>query len=98
MTANAKTIRSIPLRIKEGEEKGKKQSPLLDGSMKEVEARGEVYLPNDVFERINRERAESELSPFANPRNAASGAMRQLDPCESTRPSPRPIRSTRSAT
>jgi DNA ligase (NAD+) len=78
VTGNAKTIRSIPLRIKE--ETGKKQSPLSDGSMKEVEVRGEVYLPNDVFERINRERAESELSLFANPRNAASGAMRQLDP------------------
>jgi DNA ligase (NAD+) len=80
VTANAKTIRSIPLRIKGNEDKGKKHSPLFDGSMKEVEARGEVYLPNDVFERINRERAESELSLFANPRNAASGAMRQLDP------------------
>jgi DNA ligase (NAD+) len=78
VTGNAKTIRSIPLRIKEEVEK--KQSPLLDGLMKEVEVRGEVYLPNDVFERINRERAESELSLFANPRNAASGAMRQLDP------------------
>src|SRR5215475_10760379 len=78
VTANAKTIRSIPLRIKE-EDGGKKRSPSFDGSMKEVEARGEVYLPNDVFERINRERAESELSLFANPRNAASGAMRQLD-------------------
>jgi DNA ligase (NAD+) len=78
VTSNAKTIRSIPLRIKE--EEGKKRSPLFDGSMKEVEARGEVYLPNDVFERINRERAEAELPLFANPRNAASGAMRQLDP------------------
>jgi DNA ligase (NAD+) len=78
VTGNAKTIRSIPLRIKEEAEK--KRSPLLDGLMKEVEVRGEVYLPNDVFERINRERAESELSLFANPRNAASGAMRQLDP------------------
>jgi DNA ligase (NAD+) len=80
VTGNAKTIRSIPLRIKEEDGGGKKQSPLFDGSMKEVEVRGEVYLPNDVFERINRERAESELSLFANPRNAASGAMRQLDP------------------
>jgi DNA ligase (NAD+) len=77
VTANAKTIRSIPLRVKE--EEGKK-SPLFDGSMKEIEVRGEVYLPNDVFERINRERVEAELPPFANPRNAASGAMRQLDP------------------
>src|SRR5215475_6324119 len=75
VTANAKTIRSIPLRIR-NEYGGKKTG----GSMKEFEARGEVYLPNDVFERINRERAESELSLFANPRNAASGAMRQLDP------------------
>jgi DNA ligase (NAD+) len=78
VTGNAKTIRSIPLRIKEVAEK--KRPPLLDSLMKEVEVRGEVYLPNDVFERINRERAESELSLFANPRNAASGAMRQLDP------------------
>jgi DNA ligase (NAD+) len=80
VTANAKTIRSIPLRIKEEEDKVKRHSPQIDGSTKEVEVRGEVYLPNDVFERINRERAESELSLFANPRNAASGAMRQLDP------------------
>jgi DNA ligase (NAD+) len=80
VTANAKTIRSIPLRVREEADKGKKQSPLFDGLLKEVEVRGEVYLPNDVFERINRERAESELALFANPRNAASGAMRQLDP------------------
>lgn len=83
VTGNAKTIRSIPLRIKEEErdgKKGKKQSPLFDGSMKVIEARGEAYLSNDMFERINRERAEAELPLFANPRNAASGAMRQLDP------------------
>jgi DNA ligase (NAD+) len=80
VTGNAKTIRSIPLRVKEEEEKGTNQSPLLDSSTKEVEVRGEVYLPNDVFERINRERGEAELPLFANPRNAASGAMRQLDP------------------
>ena len=86
VTGNAKTIRSIPLRIKEDEEKagkrekGKERSSLFDGSAKEVEVRGEVYLPNDVFERTNRERAEAELPLFANPRNAASGAMRQLDP------------------
>ncbi|HKC89424.1 MAG TPA: NAD-dependent DNA ligase LigA, partial [Blastocatellia bacterium] len=80
VTGNAKTIRSIPLRIKEEEEKGKKRASLFDGSAPEVEVRGEVYLPNDVFERINRERGESELPLFANPRNAAAGAMRQLDP------------------
>lgn len=67
VTANAKTIRSIPLRI---------ETDLT----KEIEVRGEVYLPHEAFERVNRERAEQELPTFANPRNAASGAMRQLDP------------------
>jgi DNA ligase (NAD+) len=66
VTNNAKTIRSVPLRIKVRE-------------TVEIEVRGEVYLPREAFERINRERAELELPAFANPRNAASGAMRQLD-------------------
>jgi DNA ligase (NAD+) len=80
VTGNAKTIRSVPLRIKADEGKKGRRS-LFDGSpAREVEARGEVYLPREVFERINRERAEAELPLFANPRNAASGAMRQLDP------------------
>lgn len=65
VTNNAKTIRSIPLRIHNGKS--------------DIEVRGEVYLPREAFERINRERAELELPAFANPRNAASGAMRQLD-------------------
>ncbi|MFN0112914.1 MAG: NAD-dependent DNA ligase LigA [Blastocatellia bacterium] len=67
VTANAKTIRSVPLRI-ETDQTG------------EVEIRGEVYLPHEAFDRVNRERAEQDLPTFANPRNAASGAMRQLDP------------------
>lgn len=67
VTANAKTIRSVPLRIE-------------TDRTEEVEVRGEVYLPHEAFERVNRERAEQELPTFANPRNAASGAMRQLDP------------------
>ncbi|MEP7340119.1 MAG: NAD-dependent DNA ligase LigA [Acidobacteriota bacterium] len=67
VTNNAKTIRSVPLR--------------LNTDVKaEIEVRGEVYLPHEAFERVNRERAEQELPVFANPRNAASGAMRQLDP------------------
>src|SRR5574341_1418051 len=70
VTNNVRTIRSIPLSIKK------------DGSVKaaEIEVRGEVYLPYKSFERINRERAEAELPVFANPRNAASGTMRMLDP------------------
>lgn len=66
VTNNAKTIRSVPLRIKTERDS-------------EIEVRGEVYLPHEAFERVNRERAEQELPAFANPRNAASGAMRQLD-------------------
>ncbi|MGE0882966.1 MAG: NAD-dependent DNA ligase LigA [Blastocatellales bacterium] len=67
VTNNAKTIRSVPLKI--------------ESDVKtEIEVRGEVYLAREVFERINRERTEQELPVFANPRNAASGAMRQLDP------------------
>ncbi len=70
VTNNARTIRTIPLSIKK------------DGSVKAagIEVRGEVYLPYKSFERINRERAEAELPVFANPRNAASGTMRMLDP------------------
>ena len=87
VTNNVRTIRSVPLRIKsesEGKEKGRKKQAALfgevDGQAREIEVRGEVYLPEEVFEKINRERAEQELPAFANPRNAAAGTMRQLDP------------------
>ena len=75
VTGNAKTIRSVPLKIKAAVKGGKSVDIPA-----EVEVRGEVYLPNEVFERINREREEQELPVFANPRNAAAGTMRQLDP------------------
>lgn len=75
VTPNAKTIRSIPLRIESDGMTGRRGH-----EVKEIEVRGEVYLPHEAFERVNRERAELELPIFANPRNAASGAMRQLDP------------------
>ena len=70
VTNNVRTIRSIPLKIKD--DKASVQ--------REVEVRGEVYLPQGSFEKINRERAEQELAVFANPRNAASGTIRMLDP------------------
>ena len=66
VTANVRTIRSVPLKIRKTDQK-------------EVEVRGEVYLPHEVFARMNRERMEQELPAYANPRNAAAGAMRQLD-------------------
>ncbi len=70
VTANVRTIRSVPLKVRDGFTKAGPQ----------IEARGEAYLPRRVFERINAERAEEGESRFANPRNAAAGTIRQLDP------------------
>src|SRR5262245_37938666 len=70
VTQNARTIRSVPLKLKVA--KGK----ALTG---EIEVRGEVFIPRDVFEKTNAEREEQGEPRFANPRNAASGAIRQLD-------------------
>jgi len=70
VTANVRTIRSVPLKLRDGFTKAGPQ----------IEARGEAYLPRRVFERINAERAEEGESRFANPRNAAAGTIRQLDP------------------
>ncbi len=66
VTRNLRTIRAIPLRIPD--------PPAL------VEVRGEIYLPIDDFKALNERRAEAGESTFANPRNAAAGAIRQLDP------------------
>src|SRR5438876_3284548 len=67
VTANLRTIKSIPLTFREK----------VPGR---VDVRGEVYLPTASFEATNRERAERGEPLFANPRNAAAGAVRQLDP------------------
>ena len=67
ITANLRTIKSIPLALRE-RRPGR------------VDVRGEVYLPTASFEATNRERAERGEPLFANPRNAAAGAVRQLDP------------------
>ena len=67
VTANVRTIKAIPLALR-GAPPGR------------LEVRGEVFLPRVSFERINREREESGEPLFANPRNAAAGTMRNLDP------------------
>ena len=67
ITANLKTIRSIPLEIS-------------NEPFKKIEVRGEVYMPKKEFQRLNAIREEAGESPFANPRNAAAGALRVLDP------------------
>ena len=68
ITVNLKTIRSIPLRLK-----GSKNIPEL------IEIRGEVLYPIEAFKKLNKELSEEGEPVFANPRNAASGAIRQLD-------------------
>ena len=70
VTQNARTIRSVPLRLKS-------QAKAIDSPL---EVRGEVFIPLDVFQKTNAEREEAGEPRFANPRNAAAGAIRQLDP------------------
>ncbi len=65
VTANLRTIKTIPLRLKEEVS---------------LEARGEVFMPTDGFERLNSMQQDKGLNTFANPRNAAAGSLRQLDP------------------
>ena len=72
VTTNVRTIRAIPLAL----------ATAVPGR---IEVRGEVYMPRSAFDRINREREEREEPVFANPRNAAAGAMRNLDPREVAR-------------
>ena len=71
VTANVRTIRSIPLVLKAPD--GETLPELLD-------VRGEVYMPRHAFMQLNEQRAERGESEFANPRNAAAGSLRQLDP------------------
>jgi len=72
VTANAKTILAIPLKLKSMS--GERPVPKL------LEVRGEIYMEIEAFRALNRERADQGLPPFANPRNAAAGSIRQLDP------------------
>lgn len=64
VTENIKTIKTVPLRLKE---------PL------DIEIRGEVFMPFKSFDKVNLEKIELEEEPFKNPRNAAAGTIRQLD-------------------
>jgi DNA ligase (NAD+) len=71
ITANVRTIRNIPLRI-----------PLQENTAAPaaIEVRGEIYMPRDLFKQLNAQREAAGEIPFANPRNAAAGSVRQLDP------------------
>ncbi len=65
ITNNLKTVRSIPMRLKEAVD---------------IEVRGEAFMPKKSFEQLNEAKREAGEEPFANPRNAAAGSLRQLDP------------------
>ncbi len=67
VTPNVRTIRSVPLRLR------------AEDGAPEIEVRGEVFLPRESFEKINRELADDREQSFANPRNAASGTLRMHD-------------------
>ncbi len=71
VTANARTIRGLPLEV--------------DGLPPLIEIRGEVYLPRSVFAKLNEERRSAGEREFANPRNAAAGSIRLLDPRAASR-------------
>ncbi len=68
ITLNAKTIRSIPLKLR------------ISNPPKRIEVRGEVFMLKSSFEALNEEAKKTESKVFANPRNAAAGSLRQLDP------------------
>lgn len=70
VTHNLKTIASLPLMMKKGHASGPPDF---------IEIRGEVYMESQPFEKLNRRRLEEGEEPFANPRNAAAGSLRQLD-------------------
>lgn len=68
VTPNIRTVRDVPLRLRGDFPKGT------------IEIRGEIYFPFDAFEKMNESRARAGTALFANPRNAAAGSLRQLDP------------------
>ena len=71
VTQNLKTISSLPLKMRKADGK---TIPSF------IEIRGEVYMEREPFQKLNRRRSKEGEEPFANPRNAAAGALRQLDP------------------
>jgi len=79
ITAGARTIQSVPLRLPvPGVDRETGASP--PGAPERMEVRGEVFMRKSRFERLNERLTEAGEKPFANPRNAAAGSLRQLDP------------------
>lgn len=74
ITSNLKTIRSIPLKLRD------ESKYLKEAKFGRIEVRGEVFMPTNTFKTLNKERETKGEPLFANPRNAAAGSVRQLDP------------------
>ena len=84
ITPNIRTVKSVPLRLRDEARPAAAQETLFSDGAPDawptVEVRGEVFMPKASFERLNAEQEEAGLAPFANPRNAAAGSVRQKDP------------------
>jgi DNA ligase (NAD+) len=81
ITANLRTIKSLPLKIPVDGNVDESFHPAAPSEVpSRLVVRGEAYMPIDRFEEFNRRQIEAEERPFANPRNAAAGSLRQLDP------------------
>jgi len=82
ITANTRTIQSVPLRLEKMRKTASKET-LFGGDVSDVpevlEVRGEVFMPNSEFSRINKQREETGEQLFANPRNATAGSLKLLD-------------------
>ncbi len=84
VTENIKTIEAIPLKLRSENHFSEEDKKISDDSgwleEKNLVIRGEVYITDEEFERINKERKKRAENPYANPRNLAAGSIRQLDP------------------
>ncbi|MBN2432668.1 MAG: NAD-dependent DNA ligase LigA [Acidobacteria bacterium] len=80
VTANIRTVRSIPLRLEARSTNTAAEQPAGAAATDSLVVRGEILMPLDSFAALNRQRKETGEAPFANPRNAAAGTVRTLDP------------------